>query len=267
MTTGIYCIENTISNKKYIGQSSNIGKRMYEKHGNSTYLMHAFKKYGENSFIRYVIEYCDYNELSLKEMYYIKAWGTKSPDGYNLTNGGEGNLGWKPSEETKRKISNTKMGSRTSPETKIKMSIAATGRIVPEETRKKISESRKGFTASIETREKISNSLIGSCRHTCNHTEETKKRISESKSNPPLSTRIKNSEGTRGKKRKKNATSEYVGVSFDKKNNRWKSTFEYMGKKYWIGRFTTEESAAIAYNLKAVEICGPDARINIVKVK
>ena len=52
---GIYCIENIINHKKYIGQSQNVFRRMYNhknllrnnKHHNS-YLQNSWNKYGEN---------------------------------------------------------------------------------------------------------------------------------------------------------------------------------------------------------------------------
>lgn len=58
----------------------------------------------------------------------------------NYTNGGEGKLGYKTSEETKRKISKSNTGKKISEEHKKKLSDAFKGRIVSAETRKKMSE-------------------------------------------------------------------------------------------------------------------------------
>ncbi len=98
---GIYCIENIIDGKKYIGQSKNIYNRWYQhklelnhnKHGNR-YLQNAWNKYGENNFKFYIIEKCSEDELNEKEIYYINCFDSHAHfgkrNGYNLTTGGEG---------------------------------------------------------------------------------------------------------------------------------------------------------------------------------
>ena len=122
MISGIYCIENMINKKKYIGKDKNIdgNKRWYahisklrkNKHPNS-HLQSAWNKYGEENFLYYIVEKCSFKNLDNKEIYYIAFYQTNNGDfGYNLTNGGDGNNGWKPSEETKAKISISHMGNK-----------------------------------------------------------------------------------------------------------------------------------------------------------
>lgn len=94
---GIYCIENAINCKKYIGLSRDIDQRWNEhrsklrrgKHVN-IYLQRAWDNYGEDAFKFYVMEYCDSDMLSEREAYYIAKHRTLSHEfGYNLTKGGE----------------------------------------------------------------------------------------------------------------------------------------------------------------------------------
>jgi hypothetical protein len=45
MNSGIYCIENSITGKIYVGQSKQLSRRMNGKHKNCKYLEHAISKY------------------------------------------------------------------------------------------------------------------------------------------------------------------------------------------------------------------------------
>lgn len=95
---GIYKITNTINNKCYIGLSRDVEYRWkehkhhanYNKRCSSKPLYNAFKKYGIDNFIFEILEECEENELSSREIFYINKY--KSNDkkyGYNITNGGE----------------------------------------------------------------------------------------------------------------------------------------------------------------------------------
>lgn len=94
---GIYCIENIINNKKYIGLSRDIMRRWLEHYselnkGNhiNAYLQQAWNLYGKDAFKFYIIELCNSEELSNRERYYIHEYHTLSHEnGYNLTTGGE----------------------------------------------------------------------------------------------------------------------------------------------------------------------------------
>jgi len=112
MTSGIYCIENVENGKQYIGKSKNLEKRMWDNHRDCLIVERAIKKYGD-AIIRYVVEYCEPKKdiLSYWEKYYIKEWDTKEPNGYNLTDGGDGG-GTNPSEESRRRASESRMGNK-----------------------------------------------------------------------------------------------------------------------------------------------------------
>ena len=94
---GIYCIENTVNNKKYIGLSRDIERRWIEHRSAlnrgdhiNQYLQSAWNLYGEDAFAFYAVELCEPKDLSNRECYYINEYHTLSHDnGYNLTTGGE----------------------------------------------------------------------------------------------------------------------------------------------------------------------------------
>jgi group I intron endonuclease len=111
----IYQITNKINGKSYIGFDSNYPNRI-RRHkrcdGSSPLLDNAVKKYGWVNFTVKVLYEGKHNThtLNVKEPYYIKKLKTKRPLGYNLTDGGEGRLGYHHSKETKRKLSTSLKG-------------------------------------------------------------------------------------------------------------------------------------------------------------
>lgn len=88
---GIYKITNKKTGKSYIGQSTNIERRLNEHKtvGEKSRIPVdiAIKKYGKDSFIYEVIELCSIDELNIKEQYWINYYNTFF-DGYNCNQGG-----------------------------------------------------------------------------------------------------------------------------------------------------------------------------------
>lgn len=120
--SGIYCIENLVNGKKYIGQSTNICKRLKShisdlsrrEHSNK-YLQNSWDKYGEDNFDFYMLEFCDIDLLDDREIFYINLLKTQNEDyGYNLANGGRVNRGWKFTEDQRRHMSEAHIGKRLS---------------------------------------------------------------------------------------------------------------------------------------------------------
>ena len=168
----IYVRPNLINGKKYVGQATT--KRFKQrqrdwKNLNKPYagpaINNARAKYGIDNFGFEILKECDDKELDFWEKYYVKELNTKSPYGYNLTDGGDGCKGYHHTEETKQKISDAKKGKKQSEEARKKLSEANKGKHLTEETKKKLSEANKG--------EKNSN-------YGKHHTDETKHKISKS---------------------------------------------------------------------------------------
>ena len=63
-------------------------------------------------------------------------------------------------------------------------------------------------------------------------------------------------------RKRKNATSQFVGVWLDKKRKLWESVIASNGKKIFLGRFKTEIEAAKAYDEAARKYHGEFARLN-----
>jgi group I intron endonuclease len=132
----LYTITNQVNGKQYIGISSRVARRWIEhKSGHGSKLVYqAIKKYGLDA-LKFDI-FCEGCEEDIKklEVAMIETCNTLAPNGYNLTLGGEGSLGWKPSKETRRKMSAAHSGEGN----------AMFGKKHSEETRRKLSEKAKG---------------------------------------------------------------------------------------------------------------------------
>jgi hypothetical protein len=56
-------------------------------------------------------------------------------------------------------------------------------------------------------------------------------------------------------------------VSWRKRDKKWQSQIKPAGKKVWIGAFSCEHQAALAYNKKALELWGENAHLNKVEIQ
>lgn len=254
MNYTVYLRTNLVNGKQYVGQTKNFKQREYNWYNtNWSYagrlIDNARNKYGVENWNTKILKECEtLDDANYYETYYIKEFNTKYPNGYNLTNGGEGTPACIITDETRKKLSeamkgenNPFYGKHHSEETikklkdriitdewKRKISEKAKGRKSPmlgkhlsEETRKKISEARKG-----KHYPKLSDSLKGkpSWNKGKHLNEEIKEKISKSlkgryvgEKNPMY-----------GKKRKGNKFTKkvYQYTLDDKFIREWESTSE-----------------------------------------
>lgn len=159
---GIYCIENTINGKVYIGSSRNIGQRKavhysdlkHNKH-HSKVLQRAYDKYGKDAFKFSVLEFCKEEDRIEIEQKWLDVFFTNS---YNILESAEkpqATLGrvWTEEEKLKQSQLIKSKGFKHSPETvekmRLRMSDPNQNPMSNSEYRKKISDKGRLFSPEI----------------------------------------------------------------------------------------------------------------------
>lgn len=167
---GIYCIENLLNHKKYVGQAISIYDR-WSKHKSSLknnkhengHLQNAWNKYGEENFNFYVLEECSAELLDEREIFYINSLNLLDDSyGYNDKEGGQSG---KVSEEAnERRKQSLRKYYEVNPEAKKQSSINALKQWSDPNIKAKIMGENNGMygkTHTKEAREKISQAQKG----------------------------------------------------------------------------------------------------------
>lgn len=238
---GIYCIINKVNDKKYVGQTYCLEKRMYEhkRKSRSCPAIHAaIEKYGIDNFDFEIIEKCEIEFLDEREKYWIKELHSHISEwGYNISWGGNTpQLGRKhtPEEILKMIKSSPRLSGSMAPNW---------GRQFSEEHKRKIQENHKdnrgekhpsyGKKKSEESKRKYKENRV--------YYKGDKNPLYGAKQSPDVIE--KRVSGNRAKKRLGETTSKYVGVWLNK-DKRWVATI--CGK--YLGVFATDVEAALAVN-------------------
>lgn len=151
---GIYCIQNQVDGKRYVGQSVNIKSRFADhrcdlRHGRhpNSHLQRSWDKHGEAAFQFSVVELTTPEQLSEREGYFCQEFQSYlpphgfnqakvDPDGrYHLSDEGRRKVGdfhrgVPKSEEHRLRIAKAHLGKSQVPhteETKVAMSLSRTG--------------------------------------------------------------------------------------------------------------------------------------------
>ena len=111
----IYKITNLINGKCYIGKTKHESIIRWRVHINgyhpSSLIHKAIEKYGVENFSFEIIEKeVQESLLNDLEMFYISKFNSKIPNDYNLTDGGDGGKGYKPTAESLAKMSACRKG-------------------------------------------------------------------------------------------------------------------------------------------------------------
>lgn len=211
----IYLSRCKVNGKGYVGETVDFERRKRwhkedAEKGESWLFQKAIRKYGWDAFEWSILYQDDDNDkdwMSWWERKFIRELGTKMPNGYNMTDGGDGGDTMSGRHHTPESIEkmrkSQKIACRTrkkrvgcSDEARKNMSLAQTGRKVSTEHRKKISETLLGYKHTEESKQKMSLAGRGKKKteeHKAKiaashigiglgskHTEEAKQKISES---------------------------------------------------------------------------------------
>jgi group I intron endonuclease len=194
------------------------------------------------------------------EDYYIKKWETKvEQNGYNLVDGGSGSRN--PSDETRERMSLSHIGKMTGENNPFY------GKKHTQETLDRISGSLKGrFTGenhssfgkvkSLETIKKMSEAQMGRI--------SPRKGVKLSKEQIAKMVILSTGRAAALGAKHKNASSVYHGVA-KRGNNKFRSSAIHKGIKYNLGEYDNEEDAALAHDIKSIELWGEKAVLNNVQ--
>lgn len=256
--SGVYCIENLVNGKRYIGRSINLSKRFLDHRNDLDANVHSNRFlqwdwifYGIKNFNFYLIEECDpdNDKLNECESFWIKKLDTKSPDGYNLTDGGDGTLGRFHSEETRKRISESLLNKKI---------------IYSEDRKREISERNKRLGKWFgEDNPQFGKRMTKEKKEICRKANLGNKYSLGKKDSKEVSD--KKSISHQGIGRRKGANYKFIGTKLEGKN--FSAAVSYKRKKKYIGMFSNEESAAIAYDEFSMFIFGSKAKINFEKNK
>jgi group I intron endonuclease len=166
----IYCITNKTTGKKYVGKCKHTPEESKNYYGSGILIKKEICNLGRENFTKEILEENLTSEIiNEREKYWIRELRTKSPEGYNLTDGGGGviNLSQESKERQKEKLRelkgplNSRYGKKNSSEHNEAIKKANIGKLKKPETLEKLRQANLGKKLSIETISKMLKSRQG----------------------------------------------------------------------------------------------------------
>lgn len=151
MEAGVYLISNNVNGKCYVGSTVHLDQRRREhfsrlannKHIN-THLQNAYNKYGREAFDFEILETIDIDDnIKDKLLKREQFWIDNLKPEYNILLVAGSNLGYRHTEETKKKISESTTGVKKSEEHAKHIREGQSGRVLTEEHKAKLSEAAR----------------------------------------------------------------------------------------------------------------------------
>jgi group I intron endonuclease len=176
----IYIVKNNVNFKVYVGQTTRDFDVRWRQHQNDAKcgkdynLGKAIRKYGIENFSAHIAATASSkDDLYRLETCWIISLRSNNPKfGYNMTFGGEGTLGYKASEETRRKQSKARKGRKLSEQARMNIAKAKLGPKNPnygktpsEETRKKSIAARLGKQRKPISKEALLRAILSGMDH------------------------------------------------------------------------------------------------------
>ena len=163
--SGIYCIHNVISGRRYVGSSISIRKRWRAHRGAlvagnhiAKAMQRSWAKYGSDAFEFSVLEAVpDHGALIAREQFWIDHFNAACPKrGFNSSPTAGNCLGLKASDETKALMSAQRRGVTKSAAHRKAIGDAQKGKVIPPEQRALLAEgTRRHFSENPEARERM----------------------------------------------------------------------------------------------------------------
>lgn len=153
----IYLLIDSTNDWEYVGQTTQTFERRFSQHKYGDQCIdHVIQKRGENLIETAILKVCySKEELDYWEKRFIESRDTMKPNGYNLTEGGDGSKGFLHTAESKSKMSASRTGKKHSDKTRAKMSVTHKGKKYflghrhSDETRARMSIAHKGKKYSL----------------------------------------------------------------------------------------------------------------------
>ena len=182
----VYVISCKVNGKRYVGITKNTVEERFashlycSQHGIERLLYDAMRKYGEHNFT--VSEVCvalSWENACLIEKALIKEFNCKVPTGYNMTDGGEGTVGWSAPQEVRDVWSEQRKGRTWTQEQNEARSAKIKAQWADPEFRRQRQQSMSNRTWTEEQRSRKSALMKGTVGR--KHTAEAKAKISATK--------------------------------------------------------------------------------------